>query len=197
MSKTPRVPWLKPSEMDGRQKAFYDDVLHNMGRPDLPHVWQLPDGEINGPFTSMLHFPELGEPLYRLQLRVVKQDVIAHDVCELFILVVAAAEGCAYALYAHELLGRDAGVPEAVLTTVKSGATPDLSGNADYAAAYGLARALTVPGPVPAPVWGTALDAFGAEGVNVLVHTAAFFKYIGTLMNAYDEPVPGADAERG
>ena len=33
--------------------------------------------------------------------------------------------------------------------------------------------------------------AFGEKGLNVLVNTAAMFKYLGVLMNAYDEPVPG------
>jgi 4-carboxymuconolactone decarboxylase len=190
MSHAPRIPYLKPNEMNETQKSLYDDVLANMGRPDLPHVWRLEEGQINGPFTSMFHYPNLGIPLYNLQLRIIKQDLIPKDVMELFILAIVLAEGAAYGIYAHELLGEQAGLREEVIEAVKAGQEPALKDNKDYETAYRLARALTRPGSVPKEIWQASIETFGEDGYNILVNTAAFFKYIGTLMNAYDEPVP-------
>jgi hypothetical protein len=185
----PRLPYLKRSDMNGEQKSFYDDVCRNMGSPDLPHVWMLEDGEINGPFTSMLHYPDLGVPLYRLQLRIIKQNIIPKDVMELFILTIVSAQGAMYGIYAHELLGECAGLSKDVISAVKQGGKPCLLHPA-HIIAYRLAKALNIPGAVPDEIWQEAESAFGADGYNILVNTAAFFKYIGTLMNAYDEPVP-------
>ncbi|MDR3295787.1 MAG: carboxymuconolactone decarboxylase family protein [Clostridiales Family XIII bacterium] len=195
MEKKLRTPYLKPSEMNAEQRAFYEDVLANMGRPDLPHVWKLDEGQIVGPFTSMLAFPQLGEMLYHLQRRIVCQSPIPADVAELFILAVASKERCAYAIYAHELLARKAGVPAETVSAVAADPAPaDLSfGKADETAAYAFAKALTAGGPVPGAAFERAIAVFGETGVNFLVHTAGLFKYLCTLMNAYDEPIPLQD----
>jgi hypothetical protein len=189
MKNRPRLPYLKREEMSDDQKEFYDDVRANMGSPDLPHIWMFEGGQINGPFTSMFHYPERGYPLYRLQLRIIKQELIPAGVVELFILVIIADIKAAYGMYAHELLAEKNGVKREIIDAIRLGKTPEI-GDAGMRAAYELACALTAPGPVPAEIYENAIENFGDEGYNVLVNTAAFFKYIGTLMNAYDEPVP-------
>jgi hypothetical protein len=187
--KGPRLPYLKREDMTKEQKDFYDDVIAHMGQPDPPHVWMLEGGQINGPFTSMLHYPNIGYPLYRLQLKVIKQKLIKNDIFELFILVIVTDIRAAYGMYAHELLAEMKGVERASIEAIRTGQEPVI-GRGDMNAAYALARALTKPGPVPQDIYENAVEIFGDEGYNILVNTAAFFKYIGTLMNAYDEPVP-------
>ncbi|MDR3363822.1 MAG: hypothetical protein LBS91_02560 [Clostridiales Family XIII bacterium] len=189
MKKQARLPYLKPSEMDECTRAFYEDVVRELDRPGLPHITKLEGGEMVGPFTAMFNDPVYGEPLYRLQLRVIKQAAIPRDICELFILAVACAEGAAYAIYAHELLAYDAGAPSAAIAAIKEGRAPGLD-CPKAKAAYALALALTRRGAVPQDVYDEALAQFGTGGLSVLVNTAALFKYLSTLMNAYDEPVP-------
>jgi 4-carboxymuconolactone decarboxylase len=189
MKNSPRLPYLKRDEMSEGQQRFYDDVVENMGRPDLPHVWMLEDGQINGPFTSMLHYPKLGYPLYKLQLEVIKQEIIDKAVMELFILVVVTDMRAAYGMYAHSLLAEVCGLERGIVDAVRCGRAPEIE-DAQLQSAYRLAKALTNPGPVAPEVYRDAIEKFGDEGYNVLVNSAAFFKYIGTLMNAYDEPVP-------
>jgi 4-carboxymuconolactone decarboxylase len=192
MSTEQRLPYLKPGQMDEARRDFYDDVIANLDRPGLPHVTKLSEGQMVGPFTAMFNFPEYGEPLYRLQLRIIKQKQIPKDICELAILTVACAEGAAYAIYAHELLALKEGVPAEAINAIKAGKTPVLD-CPQAKAAYTFAEALTRRGPVPQPVYDEAFVRFGAEGVATLVNTAALFKYLSTLMNAYDEPIPKAE----
>ncbi|MDR1572403.1 MAG: hypothetical protein LBS32_07755 [Clostridiales Family XIII bacterium] len=189
MGNSPRLPYLKREDMTDAQKGFYDDVVGNMGDPDLPHIWMLEDGQINGPFTSMFHYPRIGYPLYRLQLEIIKQDIIAKDVFELFILVIVADARAAYGMYAHELLAAMNGVEKETIELIRLGKRPKIE-KPEAKAAYELALALTKPGPVAQGVYENAVEIFGEKGYNVLINTAAFFKYIATLMNAYDEPVP-------
>ena len=176
--------------MDEELRAFYDDVVSKLERPGLPHITMLDEGQMVGPFTSMFNFPQYGEPLFRLQLSILKQNLVPQNTIELFILVVACAEKAAYAIYAHELLAIDAGVPPQVVIAIKEGREPELVSQEEKTA-YALAVALSKGGVVPEAVFEEALGYFGAEGLNVLVNTAALFKYLSTLMNAYDEPVPG------
>jgi hypothetical protein len=189
MENTPRLPYLKREEMSPYQKEFYDDVVTNMGAPDLPHVWMLEEGQLNGPFTSMLHYPNIGYPLYQLQLKIIKQGLIAKDIMEMFILVILADSRVLYGMYAHELLAEKNGVDGEIIGAILPGGTPRIE-DEGMRIAYDLALALTKPGSVPREIYEAAIGKFGDEGYNVLVNTAAFFKYIGTLMNAYDEPVP-------
>jgi hypothetical protein len=189
MKNTPRLPYLKREEMTPYQKEFYDDVVTNMGAPDLPHIWMLEEGQINGPFTSMFHYPNIGYPLYKLQLKVVKQGLIAKDIFEMFILVIITDSCAAYGMYAHKLLAEKNGVDGEIIGAILLGRKPKIE-DETMKVAYDLALALTRPGSVPGEIYEAATVKFGDEGYNVLVNTAAFFKYIGTLMNAYDEPVP-------
>ncbi|MDR1246414.1 MAG: hypothetical protein LBK57_05230 [Clostridiales Family XIII bacterium] len=193
MKNTPRLPYLKRDEMSSDQKKFYDDVVTNMGAPDLPHIWMLEEGQINGPFTSMFHYPNIGYPLYKLQLKVIKQGLIAKDIIEMFILVIITDSGAAYGMYAHELLAKKNGVDGEIIGAILLGRAPDIK-DETMKIAYDLALALTKPGSVPWETYKAAIEKFGDEGYNVLVNTAAFFKYIGALMNAYDEPVPNMTA---
>jgi hypothetical protein len=185
----PRIPYLKPEEMTEAQRIFYDDVVENMGKPDAPHIWRLDEGQIIGPFTSMFHYPEVGYLLYKLQSKIVKQTLIPRDVFETFILAIVVEEGAAYGIYAHDLLAKKCGVPAGIVTEIQEHRTP-AEADARLLAAYDLALALCRPGPLPKEIYETAVGKFGADGYNMLVNTAALFKYLGTLMNAYDEPVP-------
>jgi hypothetical protein len=124
-----------------------------------------------------------------LQLKIVKQGVIAKDVIEMFILVIITDSRALYGMYAHELLAEKNGVDEEIIGAILLGRAPKLE-DEGMKLAYDLALALTKPGSVPWKIHEAAIKKFGGEGYNVLVNTAAFFKYIGTLMNAYDEPVP-------
>ena len=189
MSDRPRLPHLKPSEMTAEQKSFYDDVIENMGCPDSPHIWMLEEGQLNGPFTSMFHYPEIGYLLYKLQLKIVKQNIIPKKIIEVFILTIVSELEAAYGMYAHSLLGEDAGVDKEICEAILQKITPDIS-DPQTLAAYKLAKQLNIPGVVPDNIYVTSIGFFGEAGYNILINTAAFFKYIGTLMNAYDEPVP-------
>ncbi|MDR0875543.1 MAG: hypothetical protein LBN12_04970 [Clostridiales Family XIII bacterium] len=196
MQQGPRIPYLKPEDMTGEQKAFYDDILENMGNPNAPHIWRLDEGQINGPFTSMLHYPETGYLLYKLQLKIVKQTLIPKDVIETFILTVVAKEGAAYGIYAHELLAQQSGVSPGIVKAIKENRIPE-GLQEPFLTVYALAAALCRPGPPSQEIYESAVGKFGVCGYNMLVNTAAMFKYLGTLMNAYDEPIPVGENPEG
>jgi hypothetical protein len=196
MQQGPRIPYLKPGEMTETQKAFYDDILKNMGNPNAPHIWRLDEGQINGPFTSMLQYPEIGYLLYKLQLKIVKQTLIPKDIMETFILTMVVAEGAAYGIYAHALLAQETGVPYEIVRGIQDQKKP-AGMDESMRVAYDLAHGLSCPGPLPQEIYESAVGKFGADGYNMFVNTAAIFKYLGTLMNAYDEPVPVGENPKG
>jgi len=58
-------------------------------------------------------------------------------------------------------------------------------------AAYDLAWALSYqPGPLAGAQYENALKHFGKEGLLTLVFLIGNFKNVGTILNAYNEPVP-------
>ncbi len=184
-----RLSYLVPQQMDVAQKEFYDDVVQNMGSPDLPHVWMLPEGQLNGPFTAMLHFPDVGRALYQLQRKIVQQKQIPKDIAELVILRVVCHEGAQYGIYAHTLLAEKAGLSQDTIAALLAGRRP-AGLAADAQAAYDLADALCGPGPVADDVYAAASACFGGEGTMTLACTVGLFKFLAAVMNTFNEPRP-------
>jgi len=183
-----RLPYVKPEDMDAEQKKFYDFNLDVM--QPMPYIWLTPEGYLNGPSNPMMHWAEVGNMFFPLNRKLMGQTVVPKPVQELAILVVVTSAKAAYGMYAHTLLARKFGLEEEKIASVLAGQKPvDLTQEEN--AAYDLAWALSYqPGPLAGAVYENALKHFGERGLLTLVFLIGNFKNVGTLLNAYNEPVP-------
>ena len=117
-----------------------------------------------------------------------EHTVVPKGAHEAAILVVGAAFGARYELYAHQRVAIDTELGRDKVATIVAGQRPaDLT--AEEAAAYDLAAAIMRGGGVPDTTWAVAGDALGDEGSAEIVLVGSD-SLLSALLNGFDVPVP-------
>jgi 4-carboxymuconolactone decarboxylase len=159
-----RLPYLKPEELDDEQRELYDFHLEAMKA--MPYVWLTEDGELTGPSNALIHTPEIGKLFFPANRAIMRNSI-----------------------YGNTVLAREFGLSDQKIAGILAGQRP-ANLTTEEEVAYDLASCLRDPGPVPDMVYGRAVEAFGEKGYAALVYVAGMYKMVGTILNAYDEPVP-------
>jgi 4-carboxymuconolactone decarboxylase len=117
---TARLQKIPVSLMTPDQRALYDAIAGGP-RAAGPQVFALvdSDGQLEGPFNAMLLSPQLGDALQALGSAVRYQTALSSRARELAILAVAYAWASDFECYAHEAIGRAAGLTEDDLAAVR------------------------------------------------------------------------------
>jgi 4-carboxymuconolactone decarboxylase len=108
---------------------------------------------------------------------------------EIATLVVAARLRSDYEWYAHERIGRRAGLSEAELTALRSGADPVLA-DARERIVYEAARALAVDGDLSAPMFAEATATLGRAAVVELVTLVGYYAALALQLRVFRVGVP-------
>lgn len=182
-----RLPYLKPEDMNEAQKKFYDYNVEKFG--DMPYICFLENGELNGPSNAFIHDLEIAELLLPANRAICGQSRVPKTIQEIVILVTVTSAKAAYGTYAHCKLAEKVGVEPKKIRTITAGQKPD-NLTEEEAAAYDFAYSLCQAGPCSGPVFDTAMECFGKDGVSIIVFLVGMFKLIGTMLNAYNECVP-------
>ena len=184
-----RLPYLKPGDMNEKQKEFYD--IHLKAFENMPYVWMTENKELNGPSNLFCHEVDLGMEFLPLNRDVIRADVernggAAHEIA---VLVTVSKAKAQYGMYVHTILARQYGVTDKQIVEIMNGTKPSDLGEKE-AAAYDLAVALNRVGAIPGAVYDHCVGVLGQEGFNALVLAVGMFKLVGTVLNAFNEPVP-------
>ena len=189
-----RLDPIAPGSMTDEQRALHEDMVPAVHEHLQGFVPQRADGALLGPFPPMLAWPAWGGPAWAQTKSMMTRSVLPKPAHEVAVLVVGGALQARYEVYAHQHVGEAAGLPAAKVATISAGQRPaDL--DAEEAAAYDLAAALTRGGPVPRTTWQVAVDAFGDEGAAELVYLVGTYCFVSVLLNGFDMTVPGSDTE--
>jgi 4-carboxymuconolactone decarboxylase len=115
-----RLHWFRPEELDDAQRAYYDGLT--AGPRDHAGLVD-PEGRLLGAFNARLLDPPLGTAIEELgaQLRFATTALTGRQ-REITILEVARHERSEFEWWAHERAGRKAGLSEAELDGILTGA---------------------------------------------------------------------------
>ena len=116
------------------------------------------DGQLEGPFNAMLFAPGTGAPLLALGTAVRFGSGLTPRAREIATLAVAAHSGSAYELYAHERLGRQAGLTAAECAALRDQQDPGLADPAEQAVLR-VTSALLAGGDIPDDLYHAAEQA--------------------------------------
>ncbi|MFF3410502.1 carboxymuconolactone decarboxylase family protein [Streptomyces sp. NPDC002742] len=189
-----RLPRLTPGELDLGQRPLYDAITGGP-RAGGPQLFALTDAEggLNGPFNAMLFAPGVGAALQELGSAIRYRTSLSGRIRELAILVVAARWDSAFERYAHEPIGRAAGLTDAEIAAVSAGTPPDLADPSE-AAALELVRVLAATGDADDTVFERAVSLNGIEAVVELTTLVGYYATLALQLRVFRVEPPGDSA---
>ena len=193
MTSGARIPKLEPSLLDGEQRSLYDAIAGGR-RAQGPQLFRLADdeGRLEGPFNAFLLQPRLGSALQALGSSV-RYDTGLDDRCrEIAILVVAAHWRSDFEWYAHEAVGRSAGLGDAELAALRDGRHAALAGREAVVART--AAALVTRGDLDDAEYREAVDQVGTAGLFELLTLVGYYATLALQLRVFRVPAPDRTA---
>ncbi len=150
-------------------------------------------GHIVGPFTVLLHSPELAKRAAHLGAFVRFESALPQDVRELVIISVARAMDCRFEWAAHSALAKKAGVREEAIAAIRNRRAPE-GLTKDEAAIVTYVTTLLREHRSDEATFEAVRARFGVKGTVELTATASYYTMIACVLNGFDvQPDPGAD----
>jgi 4-carboxymuconolactone decarboxylase len=196
MTAGPRIPKLEPSALDDDQRSLYDAIAGGR-RAQGPQLFRLADseGRLEGPFNAFLLQPRLGSALQALGSSV-RYGTGLDDRCrEIAILVVAAHWRSAFEWYAHEAVGRSAGLGGAELDAIRDGHYAALADREALVART--VAALVTRGDLDDAEYREVVGQVGAAGVFELLTLIGYYATLALQLRVFRVPAPDGTAPDG
>jgi 4-carboxymuconolactone decarboxylase len=184
-----RIPKLEPSSLDGEQRSLYEAIAGGR-RAQGPQLFRLTDseGRLEGPFNAFLLQPRLGAALQALGSSV-RYETGLDDRCrEIAILGVAAHWQSDFEWYAHEAVGRSAGLGDIELTAIRKGRHDALTGREAVVART--VAALAARGDLDDAEYRDAVGQFGAGGLFELLTLVGYYATLALQLRVFRVPSP-------
>ena len=194
MTSGARIPKLEPSSLDDEQRSLYDAIAGGR-RAQGPQLFRLTDeaGRLEGPFNAFLLQPRLGSALQAVGSSV-RYDTGLDDRCrEIAILVVAVHWRSDFEWYAHEAVGRAAGLGDAELAAVRDGRHAALAGREAEVART--VAALVLRGDLDDAEYREAVDHFGPAGLFELLTLVGYYATLALQLRVFRVPAPDGTAQ--
>lgn len=171
----PRVPPLKPDELDDRQQRYLEPFTDAKGH--FPNLFGV----------LARHMPLLdawtGFGLYTMQGS--RVDPVLREV---LILRTAQHMGSPYERHHHRRIGKALGMSEALLDQSESGAS---TGNDDHDLMIACADSLAQHARLPDDVWSAMIERFGLETTLDAIFTVGAYTVLAMAVNSCDVTIEG------
>jgi 4-carboxymuconolactone decarboxylase len=172
-------------------------ITHRDALPAAHHdVWDAiarSRGRVQGPFTVLLHSPELTRRIAHVGAYVRFESALPPAARELAVIAAARAMDCRFEWGAHEAEAVKAGVRREAIAAVRDHRAP-AGLTEDEALVVAYVVQLLQHHRVDDATFAAMRDRFGVEGVVELTATVGYYGMLACVLNAFDvAPEAGAD----
>lgn len=171
-----RIDEIKRESLTARQQELHDDFLRSR-----PHK------TLSGPFSVLIHVPDIAEPADRLVNYFRKNPKLDRRLIELIILMAVRNATAQYAWSVHEPTALKQGLTQATIDAIRARKRPDFKRD-DERLIYDFITELFADNTVSAASFERAKAAFGLEGVIEAISCAGLYGMIGFVLNVFDIP---------
>jgi 4-carboxymuconolactone decarboxylase len=180
-----RLSKFSPADLDDDQRAVYDAVARGR-RAEGPQAFRLvdQDGRLEGPFNAFLLQPKLGFAWQALGTAVRYETSLSDRAREIAILVTAVEADAAFEWYAHEALGRQAGLTDEELEALRHSRFEAFPDEVEQVVAATV-HALCVRGDLDDDEYRRAADVLGSSGVFELLTLASYYLALALQLRVF------------
>lgn len=185
-----RMPRLRPDELSPAARALYDEITGGP-RARTHQSFRLVDenGRLEGPFNAMLFSPHVGHRLQALGAALRYETDLTPRAREIAILAVAAHWNSEFERYAHEHVGRDAGLSEDELAAIRDGLAPEFPDPYEDAV-FRTARALAVRGDLDDEEYSAVVSTIGHAGIFELSTLIGYYAALALQLRVFRVRAP-------
>ena len=179
-----RIPLVTRDQVAEKEQPAYDAFM--LSRANRPNI---------GPYTLLLHMPELAQRLEALRLYLRDEASLPPKLQELVMISVAREMGCGFIWYAHAAAARKAGARDDVVDGIRerralANLDPEEQTVVDFT------RELLQNRRVSRPTFDAATARFGQRGTMTLTNLIACYAVLAYNMNTYDLEAPAHPTEQ-
>lgn len=185
-----RMSWPLPDEYSSEQREVYETIV---GGPRSQDAKTLPvtdaDGRLIGPFAPMLAHPRIAEIIQMLGTAMRYEIKLTPRAREIATLTVAVSKSSNFEWFAHELLGRRAGLTSGELRhLLASQPAPSFD---DYEnLIWRIVMALVQFADLDDSLFAEAHTAFGAAGIVDLIALVGHYELLSRSLRVWRTPLP-------
>jgi 4-carboxymuconolactone decarboxylase len=180
-----RLDPLLPESMSRAQRDLYETLATGPRSTDPAFPLTRPAGSLQGPFGALLLSPVIGSALQELGNALRRTSVLTAREREITILVTASHWDCGFELRTHERIGRELGLSDSDLRTLRRGAIPDLADPRESDCAL-LAQSLTkTSGGMSDTDWEVLTRRIGADGAFELSSIVGYYSTLALQLRMF------------
>ncbi len=184
-----RLPRLTPDQLDPAQLQIYRGITGGERAKGPQHFpLSAPDGSLHGPFGVMLHAPGVGGVLQELGATIRFNTELSLRQREIAILQVAQAVGSEFEWWAHERVGRAAGLTSEELMQLSMGIFR--GANDEEAVSAQFVATLLHSQMMSDAEYAAATGTLSARQLIELTVLVGYYRTLAQLMTVFDIGVP-------
>lgn len=153
-----------------------------------------PRGGMRGPFEAWLRSPKLADVAQELGAYCRFGTGLPGDVRELAILLAGKRWRAQFEFWAHARLGRQEGLPEAVIEAIRTGGKPELE-REDLRVVYDLVTEHFETNRLSDGTYRRAVEVLGEKGLVDVIGIVGYYGLVSMTLNVFEVGVPEGEAE--
>ena len=185
-----RLAWPAPDELDAAARALYDRITGGP-RASGPQAFSLTDdgGRLHGPFNAMLVSPDVGSALQELGAAIRYKSALTARAREIAILELSVLRRSSFEWYAHERVGKQAGLTEAEIAALHGGeAAPTF--DAGETIVREIVRVLARDRDLDENLFALARERLGERVLMDLISLVGYYDLLALSLRVWRTPLP-------
>jgi 4-carboxymuconolactone decarboxylase len=190
MNEHGRLPWYKPHDLDEARRELYDRITGGP-RARGPQAFERVDehGRLHGPFNALLVSPEVGSAVQELGSAIRFKSELTPRAREIAILEVAVLRGSEFEWYAHERVGKQAGLTDGELSALHGG-EPAPSFSPAEALVRATVQVLVRERDLDDDHFAAVAEALGERSLMDLIALVGYYDLLALSLRVWRTPLP-------